>query len=88
MQETKNIKEELHHLIDSINDEYTLNMVKEDIVSYMVSSEIDEDNDIDPVSLLTPEQLKDLDESIEEVERGETISFEEFQENVKKWLSR
>ena len=80
------LKKKLHELIDSIDDEHTLNVLNEDIVPYVIENrtkEADEAED-DP----TDEELKELDEAIEEVERGETISFEEFKKNMDEWRAR
>ena len=84
------LKKKLHELIDSIDDEHTLNVLNEDIVPYVIENrtkEADEEAD-EAENSLTEEQLKELDESIAEVDRGETISFESFEEfkkNMEEW---
>ena len=80
------LKKKLHELIDSIDDEHTLSVLHEDVVPYVIenrSKEADEEEDD-----LTEDELKELDEAIEEVDRGETISFEEFKKNMEEWRAR
>jgi methyl coenzyme M reductase gamma subunit len=82
MKSKKEIKKELYKLIDSIDDEYVLNVLNEDIVPYVIENrtkEADEEDD------LMEDQVKELDEAIKEADRGETISFEEFKESMDKW---
>jgi PHD/YefM family antitoxin component YafN of YafNO toxin-antitoxin module len=80
------LKKKLHELIDSIEDEHTLSVLHEDIVPYVIENRTKEADDIEDD--LTEEQLKDLDESIAEADRGETISFEEFKKNMEEWRTR
>lgn len=82
------LKKKLHELIDSIDDEHVLNVLNEAVVPYVIENrtkEADEDEEDDD---LTEEQLKELDDAIAEVDRGETISFESFEEfkkNMEEW---
>jgi PHD/YefM family antitoxin component YafN of YafNO toxin-antitoxin module len=84
------LKKKLHELIDSIDDEHTLSVLHEDVVPYVIenrSKEADAEAD-EAEDNLTEEQLKELDEAIDEVDRGETISFESFEEfkkNMEEW---
>ena len=74
------LKKKLHELIDSIEDEHILKVLNEDVIAYMITTldgDTNEDED-DIEDDLTEEQLKDLDESIAEADRGETITLEEF----------
>ena len=80
------LKKKLHELIDSIEDEHTLNVLHEDIVPYVIENRTKEADDIEDD--LTEEDLKELDEAIEEIDRGETISFEEFKKNMEEWRAR
>jgi PHD/YefM family antitoxin component YafN of YafNO toxin-antitoxin module len=80
------LKKKLHELIDSIDDEHTLNVLNEDIVPYVIENRTKEADDIE--DNLTAEQLKDLDEAIAEADRGETISFDEFKKNMEEWRTR
>jgi hypothetical protein len=84
------LKKKLHELIDSIDDEHTLSVLNEDIVPYVIENrtkEADEEAD-EAEDNLTEEQLKDLEESIAEADRGETISFEEFKKNMEEWRTK
>jgi hypothetical protein len=64
---------------DIDQDEAELNQVNEEASYYGDSS------DRDILDDLNPEQLRDLEESIEESERGETIPWEEFLKNFDEW---
>jgi len=79
------IKKELHKLIDSIDDDYTLNVLNEDIVPYAVKNRTRKQDEEDD---LTEEQQKKLDDSIKEADRGETISDEEFRKAMGRWLTK
>jgi len=59
-----NLKNELHQIIDAIEDEQTLLILKEDLASYTLDQNIDG---------LTPTEFKELKEALEEVERGEGL---------------
>ena len=79
----ENLKKELHQLIDNIDDEETLSMVKEDIVAYQKSTE-----EIDDLSDLTPEERADLEELANEDPDKDSISYDEFKIHMKQWLSK
>jgi dsDNA-specific endonuclease/ATPase MutS2 len=82
------IKQQLHQMIDAIDDVQVLNALREEAATYMLQKDVaEEDDDRDPVDYLTPEQLQDLEESIEEVERGEVITHEEFLPSMNTWLT-
>lgn len=82
------IKQQLHQMIDAIDDSQVLNALREEAATYILQQDVaEEDDDRDPIDYLTPEQLVDLEESIEEVERGEVITHEEFLRNMKTWLA-
>jgi hypothetical protein len=80
------LKKKLHELIDNIDDEHTLSVLNDDVVPYVIENRTKEANDIEDD--LTEEELKELDEAIEEADRGETISFEEFKKNMEEWRAR
>jgi dsDNA-specific endonuclease/ATPase MutS2 len=83
------IKQQLHQMIDAIDDVQVLNALREEAATYMLQQDVaEEDDDRDPVDYLTPEQLVDLEESIEEVERGEVITHEEFLTSMNTWLTK
>ena len=84
MKSKKELKKKLHKLIDSIDDKQVLNILNEDIAPYATKKRAGADNDDD----LTAEQLKELQEAIAEIDRGETISWEEFKKELREWRSK
>ncbi len=78
------LKKELHTLIDNTDDEELLNIVKEDIVAYQTEAK----KDFDDLSYLTPEEKKELEELATEDPDKDTVSFEEYQKEMKEWLSK
>ena len=79
----ENLKKEIHKLIDDTEDEELLSMVKEDLVTYSVSSK-----KFDDLSDLSPEDRAELEEQSNEDPMKDTISFEEFKAEMKEWLSK
>ena len=55
----QDLKKELHGIIDSIEDEETLNLLKEDLAAYALEENTDG---------LTPKQLEELDIAIKEAD--------------------
>jgi ClpP class serine protease len=78
------LKKELHLLIDNMEDEELLNMVKEDIVAYQTESK----KDFDDLSDLTPEERKELEELATEDPDKDTITYEEFKKEMNEWVSK
>jgi ClpP class serine protease len=78
------LKKELHSLIDNMEDEELLNMVKEDIVAYQTENK----KDFDDLSGLTPEERKELEELATEDPDKDTISYEEFKQHIQGWRTR
>lgn len=76
MKSKKQLKEELHQLIDSIDDEQILQTLNEDLVPYVAKK--DEE-------LLTAQQQQELEEAIAEADKRETVSFDEFKASMDKW---
>ena len=81
MKSKKEIKAELHKKIDSIDDEYILNVLNEDIVPYVIENRTKEKEEEDD---LTDEQWEKLKEAIQQVKDGKTITLEEFY-SKKQW---
>lgn len=77
------LKKELHELIDKIEDEELLNVVKEDIVAYQSPPEA-----FDDLSDLTDEQRAELEEAANEDPEKDAVSFEEFKKEMDQWLSK
>ena len=78
------LKKELHSLIDNTEDEELLNMVKEDIIAYQTESK----KNFDDLSDLSPEDRQELEELAAEDPLKDTVSFEEYQKQMKEWRSR
>ena len=74
------LKKKLHEQIDAMDDELALQMLHEAAVEY--SKEKDTPGD------LTPEQLKGLQESIQQLENGQWKSHEEVMKLSKTWLRK
>jgi hypothetical protein len=84
------LKKKLHELIEGIDDEHILKVLNEDVIGYMITT-MDEDTNEDENDFeddLTEEQLKELDEAIAEVDRGETITWEEFKKDMEETRAR
>ena len=77
------LKKELHELIDNIEDEALLNIMKEDAVAYQKSSE-----EIDDLSDLTAEERAELEEMAKEDPDKDSVSFEEYKKIMNEWLSK
>ena len=77
------LKKELHELIDNIEDEALLNIMKEDAVAYQKSSE-----EIDDLSDLTAEERAELEEMATEDPDKDSVSFEEYKKIMNEWLSK
>ena len=84
MKSKEEIKAELHKKIDSIDDEYTLNVLNEDIVPYAIENRTKEKDEEDD---LTDEQWEKLKEAIQQVKDGKTITLEEFY-SKKQWHTK
>ena len=77
------LKKELHELIDNMEDEEMLNMVKEDIVEYQKV-----ETGFDDLSDLTPEERAELEESINEDPDKDVVSEEEFNNYIQAWRKK
>ncbi len=78
----KKIKKEIHQLIDAIEDENILNMLKEDISTYTKTS------GKDILDELTPEQVKELDEAIKDVDEGNLVSWDKYVKATERWRTK
>jgi hypothetical protein len=67
-------------MIDSIDDENILQMVMEDVAYYASNKEVTEE--------LTKQQLKELDESISETDKNETMDWSDFKKEMNEWRKR
>ena len=77
---SKHVKSKIYKLIDSIEDENTLQMLMED-VAYYASGKVVADE-------LTKEQLSELDEAISEADNNETIGWNDFKKEMNEWKKR
>jgi hypothetical protein len=77
---SKAVKTKIYQLLDGIEDEAVLNQVMEDVALYATKKDI--------VDQLAPDQLKQLDKAIEEVDNKETISWGDFKKEMKEWKKK
>jgi F420-0:gamma-glutamyl ligase len=77
------LKKELHELIDKMEDEEMLSMVKQDIVAYQKA-----ETEFDDLSDLTPEERAELEESINEDPEKDVVSEEEFNNYIQAWRKK
>jgi len=80
----KELKKELHKLIDDTEDEELLNMVKEDIMTYQTKTK----ENFDDLSDLSPEDRKELEELAKEDPDKDTISEEAFTQHIREWRTK
>ena len=85
MKSKKQLKEELHKLIDSIEDEHTLNVLNEDVVPYVIENR---SADTDASSELNEEEENELNVAIKEADNGETVSLEELLKATERWHTK
>lgn len=72
------LKEELHKLIDNIDDESILNIMKEDFAEYQTK-----EKQIDDLRYLSATDLAELEELSKESPEKNSVSFEEYQKIMK-----
>ena len=76
-------KKILHAMIDSLNEKHALYDLEKDVFPYVINyrtKKMDEADDD-----LTEEQIKQLDETITQVDAGETITLKEVKKSFAKW---
>lgn len=74
------IKEKIYKMLEDISDEATLNMVMGDVAFYASKKDIIEE--------LSTEQLQELDIAIQETNKGETISWDDFKKEMSEWKKK
>lgn len=74
------LKNQLHKLIEEIEDEEYLYLLKEDVAMYAGEKQASDE--------LTKEQLEELREALSEVDKGETISLEDFKKHTSEWIKK
>lgn len=75
------LRKKLHAYIDEIADETQLEMLNEAAEAYATKQ-------TDILDLLTPEQLKRLEESITQADEGKIITHEEAMKISLQWLTK
>ena len=80
MKTKEELKNELHYLIDSIQDEHILNVLNDDIVPYIIENRAVAQDAED--ELLTDEQLKKLDDAIQQADEGKVMDLKEFKKKM------
>lgn len=75
-----NIKPEIYKLIDSIEDESVLQMVKEDVAWYADKKDI--------LDELDAAQLKELNQSLKEADNNETTDWNAFKNEMNEWKQK
>lgn len=86
MKSKKQLKKELHQLIDSIEDEHVLNLLNDDVVPYIIQNRIKEaDAGEDD---LTEEQIIILEDRFREMESGEYLTMNDFKKAMNRWLTK
>ena len=83
MKTKEEFKKDLQLLIESIQDEHTLNILNDDIVPYIIESRIGEQDKEEDI--LTEKQLKKLDNAIQQGDEGKVINVEEFKMQMATW---
>jgi len=77
---SNSIKSRIYQMLEDINDETILNQVMEDVAFYSGKKDITDE--------LTPQQLEELDAAINEADRNETISWEDFKKEMTGWKQK
>jgi len=76
----KSIKSKIYNIIDEIKDEAVLQMVMEDIAVYTSRKDITDE--------LSPDQQKELDAALLEIDKKEGISWEAFKQELSSWRQK
>ncbi len=76
------LKKEIHNLVDEMDDEEVLSMLKEECAFYSGSKQKDITDD------LSPQQLKELEEQLNEDPLKDTTSLDEFKEATARWRTK
>lgn len=79
------IKEELHRLIDSIEDEGTLNLLNESLIPYAIEKKANNSGEGEELS---EEETEALNQALLEADTGKVIGLEEFLKEVDSWRTK
>lgn len=75
------LKKQLHHYVDMIEDEMQLEMLNEAAEIYVTKQQ-------DILEMISPEQLKRLEESIKQADEGKLTTHEEVMKLSKQWFTK
>ena len=84
MKTKQEIKDELHRLIDDIDDEHVLNVLNEDVVPYVIENRTKKEDDDE----MSEEEEKELDEAIRQADKGETATWDDFLKATERWRTK
>ena len=82
------LKEKIQELIKYTVEERNPNEHNEDSAEYAIQGRTGASEEEYFDDDLTEEQLRELDEAIKEIDRGETITYEEFKKNMDEWRTK
>ena len=77
---SKEVKTKIYQLLDNIEDEAVLNQLMEEVTFYSTKKDITDE--------LTPAQLQELDQAIEEADTNETIPWNDFKKEMNEWRKK
>ena len=72
------LKQNLHRLIDEMEDEQNLNMLYEDAMEYKTAADVEDDE-------LTDEQWALIEKAKKEMENGNYFTHEEVMQHLRQW---
>ena len=75
------LKKQLHHYVDMIEDETQLEMLNEAAEIYVTKQQ-------DILEMISPEQLKRLEESIKQADEGKLTTHEEVMKLSNQWFTK
>lgn len=85
MKSKQQLKDELHKMIDSIDDEHSLNLLNEEIVPYLIENR---DKEGYSSEALSDEEEQELNEAIRQADAGEVISWDDLLKKTERWHTR
>lgn len=77
---SKEVKTKIYQLLANIEDEAVLNQLMEEVTFYSTKKDITDE--------LTPAQLQELDQAIEEADKKETIPWNDFKKEMNEWRKK
>jgi len=77
---SKEVKTKIYQMLEGIEDEVVLNQVMEEVSFYASNKDI--------IDNLHTEQVIELDKAIEEADSKETITWEDFKNEMNEWRKK